>query len=203
MAGQPKVFCIGFQKTGTSSMGKALKQLGYRVTGPNGVNDPAIPKKVYREAERLTREFDAFQDNPWPIIWRWCYEHYPDARFILTVRDPERWYTSALNGFGAKSSYMREWVYGATRGSPVGNKDIWLLHYNRHNAEVLEFFKDKPNFIVMDITKGDGWEKLCAFLGKPVPDAPFPHANPARERLPKKVFFLKRWKRQVFGRKMW
>ena len=198
-----KVFCVGFQKTGTSSMAKALKILGYRVTGPNGINDPAIPKKVYREALRLTRSYDAFQDNPWPIIYKWCYEQYPDAKFILTVRDPEKWYESALKGFGTSSSHMREWVYGAMRGSPVGNREYWLLRYNSHNAEVMDFFKDKPDFLVIDVTRGDGWDKLCLFLGKPIPNVPFPHANPARDRVPKKTFFLKRWKRLLLGRKMW
>ena len=28
---------------------------------------------------------------------------------------------------------------------------------------------------------GDGWEPLCAFLGKPVPDQPYPSRNSASE----------------------
>lgn len=197
-----KVFCIGFQKTGTSSMAKALKQLGYSVTGPNGVNDPEIPKKVHRETAKLMKRFDAFQDNPWPQMYQWCHEKYPAAKFILTIRDTEKWYNSALKQFGDSSTHMREWIYGKGKGSPINNRDCWIERYTRHNAEVVEYFKGKENFLILDITQSGAWEKLCPFLGMPVPSEPFPHANPARERngKEKKVFFLKRWKRAVFGR---
>jgi len=65
-----KVFCIGFHKTGTTSLNVALNTLGYRVTGPNGVNDPDIAKNVLRMADDLVKRYDAFQDNPWPIIYK-------------------------------------------------------------------------------------------------------------------------------------
>lgn len=198
-----KVFCIGFHKTGTTSMAKALKALGYKVTGPNGTRDPDIAANVYDMASQLVKKYDAFQDNPWPIIYRWCHERYPDAKFILTVRDPERWYQSQAKHFKENTTPMRQWIYGADAGAPVGNKDRYIARFNAHNAEVMEFFRGRDNFLVMDVTAGDGWDKLCPFLGKKVPgDQPFPHANPARENRgqPKKVFFLKRWKRAVFGR---
>lgn len=194
-----KVFCIGFHKTGTSSLDRALRILGYSVTGPNGQHDPDIASNVYAMAAALTKKFDAFQDNPWPIIYRWCHENYPDAKFILTVRDPERWYQSQGN-FGENVTPMRKWIYGKNAGAPAGNREIYLARYNAHNAEVREYFRGNPNFVEMDVTAGDGWEKLCALVGKPIPDVPFPHANPTRARTPKKVFFLKRWKRALFGR---
>jgi hypothetical protein len=34
----------------------------------------------------------------------------------------------------------------------------------------------------MTLAAGDGWEKLCPFLGFPVPETPFPRANTASER---------------------
>ena len=53
----------------------------------------------------------------------------------------------------------------------------------RHNAEVVEYFKDRPDdLLVMDITKEDPWPRLCAFLGEPVPSVPFPHSNSAADR---------------------
>ena len=60
----PKVFCIGFHKTGTTSLAVALRQLGYRVTGHNGVSDADIAEKVYEMAYGLVEQYDAFQDNP-------------------------------------------------------------------------------------------------------------------------------------------
>lgn len=200
MSKQPKVFCIGFHKTGTSSMARALRMLGYRVTGPNGQHDPDIAKNVYRMAAKLVKEYDAFQDNPRPIIYKWCHEQFPDAKFILTVRDPEKWYRSQGN-FGEKETPMRKWIYGDAYGSPMTDKDVYIARYKRHNAEVREYFRGNPNFVEVDITAENAWEKICPLLGKPVPAEPFPHANPTRERVPKKVFFLKRWKRALFGRR--
>jgi hypothetical protein len=193
---QPKVFCIGFHKTGTSSMAQALRILNYRVTGPNGQNDPDIARNVYKMAAKLAKRYDAFQDNPWPIIYRWCHEQYPDAKFILTIRDPEKWYKSQGN-FGEQVTPMRQWIYGPEAGSPAGNRERYLERYNAHNADVREYFEGSSNFLEIDITSGESWERLCAFLGKPIPGEPFPHANPTRVRVPKKVFFLKRWMRTL------
>lgn len=199
-----KVFCIGFHKTGTTSMAKALSALGYKVTGPNGTRDPDIARNVYEMAAALLKKNDAFQDNPWPIIYKWCHEQYPDAKFILTLRDPERWYESQRKHFAASTTPMREWIYGPGFGAPLNHKSRYQERFNAHNAEVIEYFKDKDNLLVVDITDGDGWNKLCPFLGKAIPkDLPFPHANPARANRgePKKVFILKRWKRKLFGRR--
>src|SRR4030095_11714834 len=75
-----KVFCIGFHKTGTTSLAFALQRLGYRVTGPNGVNDPDIAKNVYAMAYALVERYDAFQDNPWPIIYEDLDKRYPGSK---------------------------------------------------------------------------------------------------------------------------
>ena len=66
---RPKVFCVGFHKTGTKSLGAALATLGYRVAGPRGTLDPQIATNALPLALRLAGDFDAFQDNPWPILF--------------------------------------------------------------------------------------------------------------------------------------
>ena len=63
-----KVFGIGSNRTATASLAKTLSYLGYRVTGPNGVDNPNIAKEVYELAFELANRYDAFQDNPWPIL---------------------------------------------------------------------------------------------------------------------------------------
>ena len=73
-----KVFCIGFHKTGTSSMAKAFQKLGYRVTGPNSVRDPNIGTNAIDMIEKLVNDFDFFQDNPWPILYRDLDKKYPN-----------------------------------------------------------------------------------------------------------------------------
>jgi hypothetical protein len=173
-----KIFCIGFHKTGTTSMGLALGKLGYRVTGSLGTRDPRIADHVYALVDAMVPRFDAFQDNPWPVLYRYLDEKHPGSRFILTVRSPESWIRSQVRDFARKETPMRQWIYGA--GCPAGNEEIYLARYRRHNEEVLAYFANRPkDFLRMDLPAGDGWDKLCAFLGRPVPAEPFPRANPA------------------------
>ena len=175
-----KVFCIGFHKTGTTSLEKALELLGYRVTGPNGTKDPDIAAKVHDMADELVAKYDAFQDNPWPVLYREMDEKYPGSKFILTMRSPESWILSQVRDFGLRETPMRRWIYGDDAGCPEGNEDVYVERYERHNREVLEYFEGRPDsLLVLDLPKGDGWPELCAFLGEPVPDKPFPHANKA------------------------
>ncbi len=176
-----KIFCIGFHKTGTKSMASALRILGYRVTGPNGVKDKNISSNVYSMAYDLVGKYDAFQDNPWPIIFKELDIKYPNSKFILTIRDSDSWIKSQVGHFGIKETPMRKWIYGF--GCPEGNEEIYIKRFEFHNNEVLNYFKYRSkDFLVLDIPKGDGWEKLCQFLGDKIPNYPFPHANKAIER---------------------
>ena len=176
-----KVFGVGFHKTGTTSLAKALTLLGYKVTGPNRVSDPLISQNVYEIAFDLVEKFDAFQDNPWPIIFKELDEKYPGSKFILTLRPSGEWIRSVARHFGAAETPMRKWIYGV--GSPKGNEEIYLSRYERHNQEVLDYFRDRPDdLLVLHITEGDGWEKLCPFLKEDMPETPFPHANKALRR---------------------
>ena len=178
---KPKVFCIGFHKTGTTSMKLALEQLGYRVTGPNGARDPDIEAKVVSMAYDLVEKFDAFQDNPWPILYKELDVKFPGSKFVLTLRSSESWIKSQLKNFGNRETPMRKWIYGV--GCPEGNEDVYIKRFLRHYEEVREYFKGREDDILeIDLSQGDGWEKLCPFLGVDVPDSPFPHANKASDR---------------------
>jgi hypothetical protein len=169
----PKVFCIGFHKTGTTSLGRALATLGYRVAGPFGTGDPDIRATALRRAMAIAREHDAVQDNPWPLLYRALDRAFPGSRFVLTLREPERWLASALRFFGEESTPMREWIYGA--GSPVGSEDAYRRRFECHNREVREYFRGRDDLLTIDLEAGDGWERLCGFLGLGPPDLPFPH----------------------------
>ena len=176
-----KIFCIGFHKTGTTSLGAALRQLGYRVKGATGVRDPEIGLNAGKLISTVVPEYDAFQDNPWPILFRELDRQYPGSRFILTMREPARWIRSQLGHFGSEETPMRRWIYGV--GSPAGNEDVYLARYEAHNREVLSYFADRPaDLLVMDLEKGDGWRELCGFLGHQVPTVPFPHESSAAAR---------------------
>ncbi len=176
-----KIFGIGFHKTGTTSLANALSCLGYRVTGPNGVDNPNIAEEVHEMAFDLVSKFDAFQDNPWPILYKELDHKFPGSKFILTVRPPDDWLRSMVNHFNEEETPMREWIYGV--GHPKGNEDVYIARYERHNREVREYFKDRgKDLLVLNITAGEGWGKLCPFLGERIPAVRFPCANTALER---------------------
>lgn len=97
-----KVFVIGFQKTGTTSLETALEVLGYRVYG----GDKNLMKFKKREdlknyISKVLQNWDAVQDMPWPLFYKELYELYPTAKFILTVRNPDKWINSAVRYFGS------------------------------------------------------------------------------------------------------
>jgi hypothetical protein len=193
-----KVFGIGFHKTGTTSLAGALRILGYRVAGPFGVHDDDIGDAAVKQAVAAAAGWDAVQDNPWPIVFRELDAAYPGSKFILTVRDTDRWLASVVQHFGGKSTPMRRWIYGV--GDPVGNEEVYRDRYEQHNRDVLDHFRDRPDdLIVFRLSDGDGWEKLCAFLDVPVPAQPFPHANARQERSLHRV--VRRKLRRVFARR--
>lgn len=192
MTMKPKVFCIGFHKTGTTSLELALKKLGYRVTGSFGTKDPAIADKVHEMAYAMAEDYDAFEDNPWPILYKELDARFPGSKFILTRRPAEAWIRSQVRDFATTETPMRRWIYGEDAGCPEGNEETYIARYERHNREVLEYFSDRPDdLLVFDLPKGDGWDKLCPFLGHEIPDEPFPHANKASLSRKIKNFFKK------------
>ena len=175
-----KVFCIGFHKTGTTSLEVALRKLGYRVTGSFGTKDPNIAQKVREMARQIAERYDAFEDNPWPILYRELDEWFPGSKFILTRRPADAWIRSQLKDFATTETPMRRWIYGEEAGCPEGNEDVYVARYERHNREVVDYFRDRPDdLLVMDIPRDARWEALCDFLGHPIPAEPFPHANKA------------------------
>jgi hypothetical protein len=182
---RPKVFCIGFQKTGTTSLHAALSALGYRTSAVVGRDWDA--DRLAREGATLCiktmENFDAAQDMPWPVFFRELDEAYPGSKFILTVRDAERWFASIENHFGANPNEMQAFVYGRDAAAPAGNKSRYLEILMRHELDVREHFAGRPgDLLIMDLERGDGWRELCSFLDVAAPDEPFPVKNKSGHR---------------------
>jgi Sulfotransferase domain len=180
-----KVFCIGFQKTGTTSLEAALRILRYRVCGVIGrdLSIAELDSKGRDLAIATAAKYDAVQDMPWPLFFRELDAAYPGSKFVLTLRDPESWYRSIADHFLPPGTEMEGWTYGADARTPHGNKQRYIEVYTRHNEAVLDYFKDRPgDLLQMDFTKGDGWETLCPFLGRAIPSRPFPRKNTAAQR---------------------
>lgn len=181
MGTKTKVFGIGFHKTGTTSLARALYILGYNVTGYFGVHDPDIAKKVYDQAHRLAQRYDAVQDTPWPALYKELDQWFPGSKFILTLRASDTWVQSVKRHFKGYKIPAHEWIYGVR--TLVGNERKYIQRFQEHNRDVMEYFQDRPDdLLVMNITEGDGWEKLCPFLGADPPPFDFPIANAADER---------------------
>ncbi len=180
-----KVFCIGFQKTGTTSLYAALGQLGYKTAAVIGRDLTAgeLAENGAAMCIDAAKSHDAAQDMPWPIFFRELDAAYPGSKFILTVREPESWYRSIAGHFGAARDEMQAFVYGDAFASPVGAKDRYLSVLAAHEKSVHDHFRDRPDdLLIMDLEAGDGWEKLCTFLDESAPDTPFPVKNSARDR---------------------
>ncbi|HIP22385.1 MAG TPA: hypothetical protein EYG79_02145 [Rhodobacteraceae bacterium] len=177
-----KVFCIGFQKTGTSSLSKALQALGFTVGDAIKVLNrtvnwrapdprPEIIKKVLAVVEGV----DALQDSPCAFIYRELDAAHPGSKFILTIRDTDDWLESYRRFFSDKNNPLRRWMYGVERFS--GHEATYRQIFEAQNAEIIEYFAGRPDdFLVMDLGKGDGWLKLVNFLGEGALK-PFPHTN--------------------------
>lgn len=189
MADSQKIFGIGFHKTGTASLAQALRLLGYRVVhgivinGPKGVTiaPPVTTEKILPFALARMNEVDAACDNPWPLLFREMDTAFPGSKFILTTRETHDWIKSIQRHFADRESEALRWIYGVPRLK--GHEAHCVRVYDSHNKAVRAHFAHRPNDLLqMDFGTGEGWKRLAPFLGRPIPEVPFPHDNTADER---------------------
>ena len=164
-----KVFGIGLPRTGTLSLVNALQILGYAAQHwPAGKG-----AKTKDELLKRSRNWDALADHPVRNYYRELLELYPDARFILGDRPSGRWVASVNENFSKKE------VTGI-----IKKHGPLLDYWEGHKAEVIQFFeKSERSGQLLIHDPADGWEPLCKFLGKPVPDEKYPHKNKKRRRV--------------------
>jgi hypothetical protein len=192
------VIGVGFGRTGTLSLKAALEQLGL---GPCMHMIPVLGDEglaaLFRKAAGGDRESLASAlrgcrstvDWPGTFFWRELVAQHPDARVVLSVRDPQEWYDSAHRTIyraamapappGAAPSAMdmvHAVVWDGTFGGRFADRDHAVRVFEEHNAEVR---RTVPADRLLEFEVGQGWEPLCAFLGRPVPQTPFPRLNDA------------------------
>lgn len=178
-----RICCLGFQKTGTSSVAEALSRLGYSVTNVNREVDAALAADAgdpQATADRIAveglRDIQVIQDSPSAFVYEALDRAYPGSKFILTTRPVDRWLTSYGKFFPDENNALRKWMYGVDRFS--GNEDRYREIYETRNAAIRAYFADRPgDFLEMDLSAGAGWHDLVTFLG-PERLPRFPHANP-------------------------
>ena len=176
-----KVFGIGLSKTGTTSLARALEMLGYRTRDYLGVSEYRAGDLSCIDLGEID-ENDAFTDTPIPSFYRELDERYQNSKFILTTRDMDAWLKSCKKQFTeritARQNEATALLHTDLYGCFAFDAEKYASGYTRHTEGVLDYFRDRPqDLLVIDICGGDNWERLCAFLGKPVPNMPFPVTN--------------------------
>lgn len=183
---QTKVFCVGMNKTGTSTMKHCFRLLELDpISCPSERSDMMwqLVRQFYRDRNHApiveaAANFRSFEDRPWNM-WE-MYKHldisYPDSRFILTVREPESWWRSTERWVKIKKPAMME-NYMAQLNAEEFTKAELTKGYLQHNDDVIRYFEGTDKLLVMNLEEGDGWSKLCDFLNMDVPNHAFPHVN--------------------------
>jgi hypothetical protein len=182
-----KVFCIGLNKTGTTTLARCAQILGYLPAG--------CDKKLLREfarhertdgARRIAMQHDFFHDWPWPLIYREMDRAFPGSKFVLSIRGSEDHWLDSLKRHSLRTHpwrHCRKLAYGFNY--PHRHEAHHLELYRRHNDEVRYYFRSRPSdLLVVCWEEGDGWDRLCGFLGKPVPASAFPHENRGEDQSP-------------------
>lgn len=197
-----KVIGAGFGRTGTRSLKTALEQLGFDrcyhmvevLRNPGHMRRWAeIMQGGRADWDSLFRGYQAATDWPVAAYYQDLMNVYPEAKVILTVRDPERWHRSVMNtlyqagrGFFGRFTHIVPSVHQFLNAM---EKAIWQdVFHNRleDKAHAVAIFKNHIEDVKRSVPKErllifearQGWEPLCSFLNVPVPvDKPYPHKN--------------------------
>ena len=189
------VIGAGFGRTGTFSLKAALERLGF---GPCAhmipvLGQPELAQLFHKAAkgdrESMDQAFDGFRSTvDWPgtYFWRELVEQHPDAKVVLTVRDPEKWYDSAYEtiyqaasatppeGMEAAIAMSHATVWDGTFEGRFGDRDFAIGVFERHIEDVR---RTVPADLLLEFEVAQGWGPLCTFLGAPVPEESFPRLN--------------------------
>jgi hypothetical protein len=205
-----KVIGAGFGRTGTMSLKIALETLGL---------DPCYHMtEVFAHPEHTGFWISAWRGEPadwegvlgvyeaavdWPActFYEELMERHPEAKVILSVRDPKRWYESVRNTIYELSvvvprhplyrigyTFVRLLVFRGPGNIDLAHEIIWqgtfdgrfedknhaIEVFERHNAEVKRRVPEN-RLLVYDVKSG--WGPLCEFLGVEEPEQPFPRTN--------------------------
>jgi hypothetical protein len=196
------VLGAGFGRTGTASLKAALERLGFAPCYHmfEVMAQPEHSRFWQRAADGEAVDWDellgpyrAAVDWPACSFYRELAAHYPDAKVILTLRDPAAWFESAWKTIFPRitrriapedepalmrARMQRRVVIERTFGGDIESREHALAVFGRHLEEVR---RTVPPERLLEYEVTQGWQPLCAFLGRSVPEQPFPQANAAEE----------------------
>jgi hypothetical protein len=204
-----KYFCIGANKTGTTSIGNAFKELGFVVGNQRKAEflmDDYF-KANYKNIIKYCRTGEVFQDVPFscPNTFKIVDKEFTDSKFILTIRDsPDKWYDS-LVGFHTRlfgngklptwedlkaNDYVypgwayknRQQLFGLSLNDHPYDKDKLVKYYEDHNRAIIEYFKDRPNdLLIINLSDKEAYIKFCRFINIEPKKVNFPWKNKTTE----------------------
>ena len=185
-----RVIGAGMGRTGTSSLKRALEQLGFApcyhmvevLKNPEAVAFWSDAADGAPDWDRIFAGYEATVDWPGATFWRELSEAYPDAKVILTLRDEEAWFESTQATIFQQRydrspdpfHQMVAKVIGRLFDQDLHDKARVLKIYRRHNATVQRTIA-ADRLLIYNVA--EGWDPLCRFLGVAAPDAPFPRVN--------------------------
>ena len=198
-----KIIGAGFGRTGTQSLKQAIEMLGlgpchhmYEVrSSPQQIKFwQAIADGAPADWDAVFKGYSAQVDWPAAAYWREIAEHFPQAKVILSLRDPNAWYESMLqtivpastigaeqdpdaNGRAGSEIIRKVALEGIFEGR-IADRAFALERFARHRQAVIDAIPS-DRLLVFDVR--EGWGPLCALLNLPVPDAPFPSSNTVSE----------------------
>jgi len=180
-----KIFAIGLNKTGTNSLGHALNLLGVKT-----LSFPSDSRVLEQLRQGELPDFghcQAVTDLPLAIYYPQLDKLYPGSKFILTVRDKKSWLKSigkcweSMLDYCEYDQHFREFTHfisAAVYGTIHFNQQRFSYVCDQHIHAVKRYFESRADdLLVLDICGGEGWEKLCPFLGIAEPDKPFPRLS--------------------------
>ena len=218
-----QVIGAGWGRTGTESLKIALEELGFDrcYHGFDLFNDgrklqfwKELGATGTTDFEALFNGYQACVDFPAAYYYRQLLKQYPEAKIILTVRDPSKWYDSAANTIFKKPDpvkfpilkwlgrvskklnyipqiyyHIQTFLFQEAFHGQIENKEAMMMLFEQWNEEVKRTVPANQ-LLVYEISQG--WEPLCQFLNLPVPSTPFPQTN-------KKEAFQKRIEKAIFS----
>lgn len=166
-----KIFGIGLSKTGIFSLRKGVRILGFSTIKK--------PKDV-----DILKQYDFANDIFISRRFEFLDYIFSNSKFILTIRDIDSWIKSIEYHYRTRNGSLRRnplerlenrfLVYGTT----FFEKEKFIKAYYAHYEKVVNCFKNRENqLLIMNIINGDGYEKLCPFLGKEIIEREFPYRN--------------------------
>jgi len=201
----------GFGRTGTNSLKLALEQLGYGPChhmfevrdNPERLADwEAAADGETMDWHHVFRGYRWQVDWPGARYWRELADHFPDARVVLSVRDPDEWFDSVQATIApfvaARGTHPAPHVNAIAE---MGHKAIVEQIFDGRltdRAHATRVFRDHIAAVKAEIHPDrllvfdarEGWEPLCDFLGVAVPDTPFPKTNASKQ------FVGEEWKQE-------